>query len=174
MAPVRERPAAAGSGEHPVQLVTARPVLPLQVVAGGPQPGGPNQALDRYVLAFEEGKLDMDRFGARVDQLAQTSRKLQQQKDSLLAALQQTDTRAPAEELLATIRATIREAVEIDEFRPKRALVSTLVQHIEVRSRKEIYPTFRVPTATELDNAKVRMPVGLVGATGIEPVTSAV
>jgi hypothetical protein len=46
-----------------------------------------DQALARYMLAFEEGKLDIDRFGARVDQLAQTSRKLQQQKDRLLAAI---------------------------------------------------------------------------------------
>ena len=133
-----------------------------------------DQALDRYMLAFEQGRLDIDRFGARVDQLAQTSRKLQQQKDRLLAAIQQTDTRAPAKELLAGLRANIREAIEMDEFAPKKTLVSLLVQHIEVRSRSEIYPTFRVPTAAELDDTKVRMPVGLVGATGIEPVTSAV
>ncbi len=135
-----------------------------------------DQALDRYMLAFEDGKLDPDRFGARVDQLAQTSRKLQQQHDSLLAALQQTNTQAPPE-LLAEVRATISQAIDADEFTPKKALVSALVQDIEVRSRSEIYPTFRVPTAAgpDLDEtaaeAKVRKPVGLVGAAGLEPAT---
>jgi hypothetical protein len=40
----------------------------------------------------------------------------------------------------------------------KKSLVAALVQDVEVRSRNEIYPTFRVPTGTADEEGKVRMP----------------
>src|SRR6266540_1865950 len=57
--------------------------------------------------------------------------------------------------VLADFRANIRAAVDIDEIAPKKAVISALVQDVDVRSRNEIYPTFRFPTAAELDG-KVR------------------
>jgi hypothetical protein len=94
------------------------------------------------------------RFGARVDQLAQSDRKLQQQRESLITALQDANTHARAEEALAGVRAAIREVIDADEVAPKKALISALVQEVEVRSRSEIYPAFRVPRAEELDEGK--------------------
>jgi hypothetical protein len=124
------------------------------------------------MLAFEQGKLDIERFSSRLDELALTSEWLQQRKETLLAALDDAHAQPPAEPLLDGLRDRVRSAIAIEECGPKKAVVSTFVQDIEVRSRTEIYPTFRVPTAASIDE-KVRMLSGSVGATGIEPVTSA-
>jgi len=71
---------------------------------------------------------------------------------------------------LADFRANIRAAVDIDEIAPKKAVISALVQDVDVRSRNEIYPTFRFPTAAELDG-KVRKLSGSVHSTCHNPNT---
>ena len=113
------------------------------------------RAIDRYMLAFEEGRLDLDRFGPRMKQLALTSKKLEKSKQSLLAALEDDDIAPPAAPVLATLRQRIRDAIEVEAFQAKKALISAHVQEVEIRSRSEIYPTFRVPTAAGM-GAKVR------------------
>jgi site-specific DNA recombinase len=129
-----------------------------------------DQAIDRYMLAFEQGKLPIERFGSRLDELALTSEKLQQRKESLLATLDCADAQPPAEPLLAGLRDCIQNAIAVEDYGSKKAVINAFVQDIEVRSRAEIYPTFRVPTAANID-AKVRMLTGSVGLAGLEPAT---
>lgn len=131
-----------------------------------------DQAIDRYMLAFEGGKLEADRFGTRVHELALTSSNLQRERDELLTAIHQADGRPAMEPILAGLCDQVRHVIAIKESPPKKTLIRALVQDIEVRSRKEIYPTFRIPTTPDLDaRAKVRMPIGLVGLAGLEPAT---
>ncbi len=114
-----------------------------------------DQAIDRYMLAFEQGTLDPDRFNARLEELARSGKKLQRREEHLQAALDRTETLPPAAPVLVSFRANIRAAVDVDEIAPKKAVIGALVQEVEIRSRSEIYPTFRFPTAAELDG-KVR------------------
>src|SRR6266536_1957688 len=127
-----------------------------------------DQAIDRYMLTFEQGTLDPDRFNARLEELARSGKKLQRREESLQAVLARTETLPPAAPVLADFRANVRAAADIDEVAPKKALIGALVQDVEVRSRNEIYPTFRFPTAAELDG-KVRKLSGSVPSTGFEP-----
>jgi site-specific DNA recombinase len=113
------------------------------------------RAIDRYMHAFEEGHLDLERFGPRVEELALTSKKLQKSKESLLTALDEDDIAAPAASALASLQQNVREAIEVEALQAKKALISAHVQEVEIRSRSEIYPTFRVPTAAGM-GAKVR------------------
>jgi len=113
------------------------------------------RAIDRYMLAFEQGRLDLERFGPRMEELALTSKKLDKSKDSLLAALEHDEVAPPAAPALASLQRRIREAIEIEAFQAKKALIAAHVQGVEIRSRNEIYPTFRVPTAAGM-GAKVR------------------
>jgi site-specific DNA recombinase len=113
------------------------------------------RAIDRYMLAFEEGRLDLDRFGPRVEELALTSKKLEKNKESLLATLDEDDIAPPTATALASVQQRIRDAINVEALQPKKALISAHVQEVEVRSRNEIYPTFRVPTAAGT-GAKVR------------------
>jgi len=129
------------------------------------------QAMDRYMLAFEQGKLDLDRFSPRVEALAVKADELSHRQDELVAALEQAEAQPPSETLLESLRERIRETIDLDEIQPKKTLVNALVHDIEVRGRSEIFPTFRVPTAPDPDTS-VRTLSGLVGVTGLEPVTS--
>jgi site-specific DNA recombinase len=113
------------------------------------------RAIDRYMLAFEEGRLDLERFGPRVEELALTSKKLQKSKESLLVALDEDEVAPPAAPALASLQQNVREAIEVEALQAKKALISAHVQEVEIRSRNEIYPTFRVPTAAGM-GAKVR------------------
>src|SRR6266536_568092 len=42
-----------------------------------------DQAIDRYMLAFEQGTLDPDRFNARLEELARSGKKLQRREEVL-------------------------------------------------------------------------------------------
>src|SRR6266540_4326237 len=54
------------------------------------------KAIDRYMLGFEEGRIDLDRFGPRMEELALAAKKLEKSRDSLLAALDDTGVAPPA------------------------------------------------------------------------------
>jgi hypothetical protein len=85
--------------------------------------------------------LEADRFGTRVQELALTSSNLQRERDELLTAIHQADRRPVMEPILAGLCDQIRHVIAIEESPPKKTLIRALVQDIEVRSRKEIYPS---------------------------------
>jgi site-specific DNA recombinase len=114
------------------------------------------KAIDRYMLGFEQGRIDLDRFGPRVEELALAVKKLEKTRDSLLATLDNVGVAAPPAPVLDSLRRRIRQAIDIDQaLQAKKALIAAHVQEVEIRSRDEIYPTFRVPTGADMDS-KVR------------------
>jgi hypothetical protein len=59
--------------------------------------------------------------------------------------LDEDDIASPATRALASLQQRIREAINVDALQPRKALITAHVQEVEIRSRSEIYPTFRVP-----------------------------
>jgi site-specific DNA recombinase len=131
------------------------------------------EAIQRYLLAFEAGTLADTDLAPRVRALTAKIAELQHRQGELTAAIDQITSQPPSQAILAHLRERVREALTQGPMPAKKALVQALVHEIRVESRYTIIPTFRVPTPAEPDQ-KVCTPPGLVGVTGFEPVASAV
>ena len=79
---------------------------------------------------------------------------------------------APTDETLALLRSRVEDVMKNGDEAQRKAVMQALVQELRVVSRDEILPTFRVPD--EHCATQVRIDDGIVGVTGLEPVTSAV
>ena len=79
---------------------------------------------------------------------------------------------APSEQMLAAIREHVAHVMKHGPDSQRKAVMQALVGEVRVHSRDHIVPTFYVPE--DFDPTKVLMPDGIVGVTGLEPVTSAV
>jgi site-specific DNA recombinase len=131
------------------------------------------EAIQRYLLAFEAGTLADTDLAPRVQALTVKTAELQHRQAELTAAIDQIAAQPPSQAILAHLRERIHEAVTRGPMPAKKALVQALVHEIRVEGRDAIIPTFRVPTLAE-PGQKVRTLPGLVGVTGFEPVASAV
>jgi hypothetical protein len=73
------------------------------------------------MLGFEQGRIALDRFGPRVEELALAAKKLEKSRDGLLAALDDAGMAPPAAPVLDSLRRSIREAIDTEEgFRRRR------------------------------------------------------
>ncbi len=122
---------------------------------------------DLPLLLVVEGDLEQ-----HSPELAAQPRRHSRQPAPLLYSLPglQRDAHRAMQPGQLALRDRIRNAIAVEEYGPKKAVISAFVQDVEVRSCAEIYPTFRVPTAAGIDE-KVRMLTGSVGPAGLEPAT---
>ena len=129
-------------------------------------------AMRRYFDAFENGTMAEARCAERVDALGSRIAELRGRRDELQDILDRPQPEAPSEETLATLREQIDRLMQDGPDSQRKAVMQALVGEVRVHSRDNIVPTFYVPE--DSDPAKVLMPDGIVGVTGLEPVTSAV
>lgn len=120
------------------------------------------EAIERYLLAFEAGTLTDDVCRKRLDAIARRGAELRQRRGDLLTAMEAEPT-APTPAHLAAVRARMERALNGD-MNERKAVVQALVDRITVDSRASIRPTFRFPTALGSDDGKV----GAIGALGSE------
>ncbi len=125
-----------------------------------------DETLERYLVAFETGIMPEALCGNRVKAVGRKLAELRSRKAELEAATAFEQPSTPTESGLAEIRASIRSAIQDGPAPQRKALVQALVAEVRVQGREAIQPVFRVP------DGQVRPLVGLVGATGVEPVTS--
>jgi len=125
------------------------------------------EAIERYLLAFEAGTLSGIHLAPRLQTLAAKTTELQHRQAELTTAIEGTSARPPSEAVLVQLREPITEAITHGPMPAKKALVQALVHEIRVEGRDAIIPTFRVPAAEP--DQKVRTMAGLVGLAGLEP-----
>jgi site-specific DNA recombinase len=130
-------------------------------------------AIKRYMLALEDGTLDPRTFAPRMKQVTATSDELEARRADLHGTLQRVEAETLDERTITCLRQRIRDAIQQDTIAAKKNLLHLLIHQIEVHSRDQVIPTFRVPSDADQDQ-QVRTQPGMVGVTGFEPVASAV
>ncbi len=140
------------------------------------------RALAQWTAAFEEGSLAASAFAERVQTLEARQIDLAQEMstvtEEIMMLLDSTPELVEVANHAAMVERVLRQEGNADE---KKRLLRGLVEALVVTPGRAIQPTLRVPSISDLggnaqegDACVVRTENPLVGATGLEPVTSAV
>lgn len=139
-----------------------------------------NNAIDRYLSAFERGTLDEDTVGGRLRELRATSKQLRTRRDELTLALDQEPT-APDPATLNDVAGHITDIIATGNHNQRKALVEALIARVTVTGPDRLIPVFRLPqprndngaaTAQPAETAPkgvVRTMTNSVGRAGLEP-----
>jgi site-specific DNA recombinase len=122
-----------------------------------------DQAIERYLLAFEAGTLPDTQCGPRIRDLGAKLVDLQDRRTQLQELLDSPQPAAPTAEQLAQARQHIRDAIDNGDEKHRKHLLQAVIAKIRVESREHITPVYRVPHAQQVDT--VRAPETLVGPT---------
>ena len=125
-------------------------------------------AIERYLSAFESGTLSEAQCAKRLEGLATKVRDLRQRREDLAVAIQQSSATAPDAEVIAEMRHHIEKAVTNGAVPARKALFQALVHEIRVEGRDRVIPWFHVPGRA---NPKVRALARSVPPEGLEPPT---
>lgn len=148
-----------------------------------------NQAIDRYLNAFENGTLEEDDLAARLSTIKIKTKQLRARRDEL--ADQLTDAPQPVPKAtLAQVADYISEIIASGTENQRKALIETLIAEIKITAADRIVPIFRIPQPraeeASLDTTEaptrtkplvraskegVRTMTNLVELRGIEPLT---
>ena len=134
-------------------------------------------AIGRYLTAFENGTMPEATCAPRVDALSRKTAELRSRRDELALLIDETPTLAtPSREHLDALHEHIRNQTATGMPDAVQALLQAITVKIDVRSRSNITPTFRIPAApatptaaTAETNPKVRTLPSLVPPAGFEP-----
>jgi site-specific DNA recombinase len=118
------------------------------------------KALDRYLRAFEAGRLSEAMCGYRIREIENELATLEAER-GVLEAEQDLAPSAPAASLLSDLRRSVAEAVAAGEAKQVKELLAAVVSRIIVESRASIQPYFDAPSVRTLEPSRRR--------TGIEP-----
>ena len=123
--------------------------------------------LNRYLVAFEEGTLRPETAQARIDAIEERIAVISGEEAELSVEVAPDDWDDIDLDLAAALLGVSLTAILSHELPPERskALLAQLVEEIRVVSAADVRVTYRVPP-------EVRLPDGMVGDTGLEPVTS--
>lgn len=128
------------------------------------------EAIERYLAAFESGSLPEDQCGKRVRALGARTAELRDRQSELQAVLDAMTAEPPTAGEIEALRNDIKRAIEEGPVTARKSFVQALVQEVRVEDRNDAVPTFRVPMNGQIP-ALVREPSRLVGREGIEPST---
>jgi site-specific DNA recombinase len=128
------------------------------------------EAIERYLTAFESGSLPEDQCGARVGALGARTAELRDRRGELQAILDALTAEPPTVGQIEALRNDIERAVEEGPVTARKSFVQALVQEVRADDRNDVVPTFRVPMNGQLP-ALVREPSRVVGRGGLEPPT---
>ena len=103
------------------------------------------QAIERYLLAFEAGSLPEAPCGERVRTLGAKIAELRDRRAKLAGAIDGADLRPPTQQQITNTRQHVLAAIDNGTDRDRKTLLQALVHEVRVDSRDHITPTFRVP-----------------------------
>jgi site-specific DNA recombinase len=136
------------------------------------------EAIERYLLAFEAGTLPEAQCGERIRVLGAKAAELRTRRAELAELISQSAECPDVSHVgLDGLRERLAEAIETGPARTTKGLLQSLVAEIRVEGRHAIRPRFRVPlgplTTTNPNSSeegkKVRTPSGSVPPAGFEP-----
>ncbi|WP_308200332.1 recombinase family protein [Kibdelosporangium philippinense] len=146
-----------------------------------------NQAIDRYLNAFENGTLEEDDLAARLATLKTKTKQLRARRDELADQLADAPQPVP-KAALVEVADYISEIIASGTDNQRKALIETLIAEIKITAADRIVPIFRIPqprseeaplnTTEALTTSKplvraskegVRTMTNLVGRVGLEP-----
>jgi site-specific DNA recombinase len=128
-----------------------------------------DDAIERYLLAFEAGTLPEATCSKRLDAIAERAVELRARRVDLSAALED-EPRAPSEGQLAKVRKLILKAMKEGSMAERKVLMNALVHEVTVTSRADVVPLFRFPSPL-LADGKVRPLARSALPAGFEPAT---
>ena len=128
-----------------------------------------DDAIERYLLAFEAGTLPEATCSKRLDAIAERAVELRARRVDLSAALED-EPRAPSEAQVAKVRKLILKAMTDGNMAERKVLMNALVHEVTVTSRADVVPVFRFPTPL-LADGKVRPLARSALPAGFEPAT---
>ena len=135
-----------------------------------------NQAIDRYLAAFEHGDMPADLCRPRLERLHAERDQLHARQQQLQDLLATNTTAGPDPAALAALRRRIREVFTRGDGPTRKALLKTLIAEIRVDDRSHIRPFFYVPTLASNNKPQVAVrdlgPQVEVG--GLEPPSHAI
>ena len=123
-------------------------------------------AIERYLSAFEAGTLSEAQCGKRLEGLATKVRDLRVRREELLAAMDHSKATAPDADEITAMHHHIKQALTTGSVPARKALLQALVHEIRVEGRDRVVPWFRVPGGAE---PKVRALARLAPPAGLEP-----
>ncbi len=126
------------------------------------------EAIERYLGAFEAGTLSEAQCGARLAKLGAKITDLRTRRENLLAAMDQASADVPSDAELSALRAHIDDALANGATPARKALLRALVHEVRAESRDKVVPWFRVRGG---EPQKVRGLGGLARSAGFEPAT---
>jgi site-specific DNA recombinase len=102
-------------------------------------------AIERYLSAFEAGTLSETQCGKRLEQLAAKVSELRARREELVVAIEQVSLKAPEADELAATRHQIEKSLKSGSVPARKALLQAPVHEIRVEGRDRVVPWFRVP-----------------------------
>lgn len=102
------------------------------------------EAIERYLGAFEAGTLSEAQCGARLAKLGTKITELRSRREELLAAMDQASAEVPSDAELSSLRAQIDDALANGATPARKALLQALVHDVRAESRDKVVPWFRV------------------------------
>jgi site-specific DNA recombinase len=124
-------------------------------------------AIERYLSAFESGTLSEAQCGKRLEGLAAKVRDLRQRREELVVAVQQASASGLDAEVIAEMRHHIEKVVTDGAVPARKALLQAPVHEIRVEGRDRVVPWFRVPGGAD---PKVRALARSAPSAGAGPV----
>jgi site-specific DNA recombinase len=129
------------------------------------------RAIERYMLAFENGTLPEASFAGRLEQLTRTTEALHARRAAAMN-VDDVSPAAPSIDDLARVAADLRHAIGEAPETARKAIVQAFVADLTVQHRQAIQPRYRVlATLSDTEASGVRTQEPLVGAVGLEPTT---
>jgi site-specific DNA recombinase len=116
---------------------------------------GNESAVQRYYIAFENGRLPDTRFASRVDALERRLNELRTQLEEVRDSAKSVEV--PTTKTVRDAEEAVRDAMLNRTPGQRKALLKELIVEVRVESRDSIIPTFRLPTAS------VRVTESMVG-----------
>ncbi|MGH8882791.1 MAG: zinc ribbon domain-containing protein, partial [Stackebrandtia sp.] len=143
-----------------------------------------NQAIDRYLSAFESGKLDEDLVADRLATLQNKAKQLRQRREELTDALAD-EPAIPESASLDAVAEHVSAILTDGTHNQAKAIIEDLIASIDVATPSRLRPIFRIPlgaadsdhtgdTAAEsatTGGVAVRVPTNKVRHQGLEPRT---
>lgn len=122
----------------------AEEFLDLTRVSQGQDLRKTNQSIDRYLNAFENGKLDEDDLASRFAGLKVKSKQLRTRRDELTDKITDVPAAPPAASL-REVASIISDAIASGTENQRKALIETLIAEIKITAADRIIPIFRIP-----------------------------